>query len=560
MKALTAAMTAALLVSGCSTLPSNTDPQVLRSFNADDQSAEVAGPTPGADPDILLRGFFSAAAFPAQQYQASRAYLTEEANRNWDPTATTVVVDRIDLNTQAGATEDERRIVIRGTQVGTLGSGGVYRPENSELVAEIVMRRVDNEWRIDDLPDGVVLERTEMRNHYTPKNVYFFDPSGQVLVGDRRWIHNAVQSLDTTLMSLLVSGPSQYLAPGVVHQLPSGASFVGFSDGAYQFTGLSSMNEEERLSFATQVVWMLAHAEIPGPYAIFADGSPLVADFPVLSIEDVAEFNPEAYTNAVSTLFSLRDGVVSRVSSGTVTPLTGFLGSGDIDSVAISTSANVAAAVRGNESPRLSVGAPEGSYTDVLTADTITRPTFEYAANALWAVADGDTPVRVTRSSTTRELVQTEVEITLPEGVTGAISEFQLSRTGVRAAMIIEGRVYMGVVTRPSPGERGVTNIVEVAPALRETALSLAWRQDGSLLVGTSMPELPIWRVEIDGSGASALPSGNINAPVVSVASSASTIYATDAHALLQLPASDNTIWREVPGLLGVRSAAVVAY
>lgn len=105
-----------------------------------------------------------------------------------------------------------------------------------------------------------------------------------------------------------------------------------------------------------------------------------------------------------------------------------------------------------------------------------------------------------------------------------------------------------------------MTNIVEVAPALRETALSLAWRQDGSLLVGTSMPELPIWRVEIDGSGASALPSGNISAPVVSVASSSSTIYATDAHALLQLPASDNTIWREVPGLLGVRSAAVVAY
>lgn len=72
MKTLTAAMTAALLVSGCSTLPSDTDPQVLRSFNADDPSAEVAGPTPGADPDILLRGFFRAAAFPAQQYQASK--------------------------------------------------------------------------------------------------------------------------------------------------------------------------------------------------------------------------------------------------------------------------------------------------------------------------------------------------------------------------------------------------------------------------------------------------------------------------------------------------------
>src|SRR5699024_12710013 len=170
----------------------------------------------------------------------------------------------------------------------------VYLPEKADLTGEIVMKRVGNEWRIDDLPDGVVLERTEMRNHYTPKNVYFFDPSGQVLVGDRRWIHNAVQSLDTTLMSLLVSGPSQYLAPGVVHQLPTGASFVGFSDGAYQFTGLSSMNEEERLSFATQVVWMLDNAEIPGPYSIYADGAPLVADLPVLSSELVAGVQRDA--------------------------------------------------------------------------------------------------------------------------------------------------------------------------------------------------------------------------------------------------------------------------
>lgn len=66
--------------------------------------------------------------------------------------------------------------------------------------------------------------------------------------------------------------------------------------------------------------------------------------------------------------------------------------------------------------------------------------------------------------------------------------------------------------------------------------------------------------MEPDGSATSALPSGNLTAPVVSVASSASTVYATDAHALLHLPASDTTIWREVPGLLGVRAAAVVAY
>lgn len=466
LKKLTAALTATVVLTGCSTLPSDTDPQVLRSFEASESMEPVAGPSPGADPDILLRDFFSAGAFPTQQYQASRAYLTEEAAKSWDPSVITRVIDRVDLNTQPGATEDERRIVIRGTQVGTLGTGGVYQPENSEYSTEIVMERVNNEWRIDSLPDGVVIERTEMRNHYSPHNVYFFDPSGEVLVGDRRWLYNGVQSLDTTLLTLLVSGPSQHLAPGVVNQLPGDASFIGFTEGTYQFAGFSSLGDEDRLSFAAQVVWTLANADIPGPYSITVDGAPLVADFPTLGLDDVAEYNPEAYTNAVSTLFSLRDGMVSRVSSGSLTPLAGFLGQGDIDSVAISTSADVAAAVRGGDNPVLSVGSVGGgAVSDVLNADTITRPSFEYSASGLWAVLDGDTPVRVARSATTGELIQTEVDIVLPENTSGAISEFQLSRTGVRVAMIMDGRVYVGIVTRPGPGERRVTNITEVAPS-----------------------------------------------------------------------------------------------
>ncbi len=78
--------------------------------------------------------------------------------------------------------------------------------------------------------------------------------------------------------------------------------------------------------------------------------------------------------------------------------------------------------------------------------------------------------------------------------------------------------------------------------------------------VGTSIPETPLWRVEQDGSAISSTPSGNLSAPVVAVASSATTIYVTDSHAMLQLPTADNDIWREVPGLLGTRAAPVVAY
>ena len=90
--------------------------------------------------------------------------------------------------------------------------------------------------------------------------------------------------------------------------------------------------------------------------------------------------------------------------------------------------------------------------------------------------------------------------------------------------------------------------------------ISADWRPDGSLLVGTTSTT-PVMRVEQDGSSMTAMSAGNISAPVVAVAASPSTLYVTDANALLQVPASgaDNPIWREVPGLEGVRALPITS-
>ena len=108
-----------------------------------------------------------------------------------------------------------------------------------------------------------------------------------------------------------------------------------------------------------------------------------------------------------------------------------------------------------------------------------------------------------------------------------------------------------------------MVNVTEIAAQLDGTAVSLDWQADGSLVVGTSSAESPLWRVEQDGSSLVSLPSGNVTAPVVAVASGQNTLYLTDALAMRQLPAngtSDSAFWREVPGLQGVRSAPVVAH
>ncbi|MGP6175187.1 MtrAB system accessory lipoprotein LpqB [Corynebacterium sp. A21] len=559
---LLAVLSTAVLTVGCTSLPSDTEPQALRSFAPVDEGGSDIEPQPGAEPDLLLRDFYTASARPAMDYEAARSFLTEDANQLWKPRASTLIVDRVDLITQAGSTAAQRTFAVRGNVIGQLAEGGSYQVENGVYEAHIEMEQVAGEWRISSLPEGVVLERTELRNQYQPQDLYYFDPDGRVLVADRRWVFAGHESLDTALISLMMEGPSANIAPAVSFGLPTSATFNGVQDGVYQFSGLAELDSSERLNFATQLVWTLAMANIPGPYAVEVDGLPISEEFPQLSTDDFAEFNPRSEVGAIAPLYALNQGSLLRVTSNQTSPVEGELGElRDIESADITSERTAAIVRRQGEDSVLALGGVDAQLQEVLRGNTITRPTFEHDHAAVWVVVNGDRVIRVVRSSTTGEVVQTEVNTAALGSIAGDISVLRLSHNGARVAMIIDGRVYTGVVNRPGTGDRRIVNVQEVAPQLAGSALALDWQPDGSILVGTSSPESPIWRVEKDGSAVSSLPSGNITAPVVSVAASPSTIYLTDSQAVLQLPVSGNesAFWREVPGLQGMRSAPVVA-
>src|SRR5699024_8730591 len=89
-------------------------------------------------------------------------------------------VDVIELTSQNTSSGDQRAFTVRGSVIGSLASGGSYVPENSGYETTIRMEQVDGEWRITDLPDGVVFERTELRNHFQPLPVYFYRQTKRV--------------------------------------------------------------------------------------------------------------------------------------------------------------------------------------------------------------------------------------------------------------------------------------------------------------------------------------------------------------------------------------------
>lgn len=562
-------------VAACSSLPRDTGPQALRPFedsaNPDDDMN--IGPTDGQEPDLLLRDFYRASASPDGDYRAAKRYLTDNAKNNWQPHHDDMlIVDRIEFNTASGPSDSaKRKFNVRGTVIGKLGDGGKYLPEDGLYETSVEMELVDNQWRISSLPSGVVIERNELRNQYQPQSLYFFDSTGSVLVSDRRWLYSQQESLGASLATMLVAGPSSRLAPATKDYVPEDATFLGIDEGTYKFSGMSSMSTEQRMQFAAQLVWTLATASVPGPYSVLIDDVPVRDGLETLSTDDFAGLNPKASSDGVSPLYALANGSLVRVASDQRVPLDDAAGElTDVSAADIGIDGTVAvvrsrgvgtAQPAGGGESQLFVGELDGTLEEALSSEFITRPTLERGGGAVWVATQDKQVVRVVRSTTSGELSTDKVDTSALEEIDGEISVLRLSNSGATAAMIIDGHVYTGVVQHTTTGERKIVNVHEMATEIGGTALSLDWQPDGSLLVGTSAADTPVWRVEQDGSAVSSLPSGNVTAPVVAVAASGSTLYITDAHATLQLPASgsETSFWREVPGLQGQRSVPVVA-
>lgn len=562
-------------VAACSSLPRDTGPQALRPFEASsnpDDDMNV-GPTDGQEPDLLLREFYRASASPEGDYRAAKRYLTENAEGNWQPHHDDMlIVDRIEFNTASGPADSEKRkFDVRGTVIGKLGDGGKYLPEDGLYETSVEMELVDNQWRISSLPSGVVIERNELRNQYQPQSLYFFDSTASVLVSDRRWLYSQQESLGASLATMLVEGASSRLAPATKDYLPEDATFLGIDEGTYNFSGMSSLSSEQRMQFAAQLVWTLAGASVPGPYSVLIDDVPVADGLETLSTDDFAGLNPKSSTDGVSSLYALANGSLVRVASDQRVPLDDAAGElRDISAADIGVDGTVAvvrakntgvAHSAGRGESQLFIGELDGKLEKALSSEFITRPTLERTGGAVWVSTQDKKVVRVVRATSSGELTTSSVDTSALDDIDGEISVLRLSNSGAVAAMIIDGHVYTGVVQHTTSGERKIVNVHEMATEIGGTALSLDWQPDGSLLVGTSAADTPVWRVEQDGSAVSSLPSGNVTAPVVAVAASGSTLYITDAHATLQLPASgsETSFWREVPGLQGQRSVPVVA-
>jgi len=218
-------------LTGCVEVPASSPVQFANPTDSPAAPAGVtvypAGPAHGDTPVQIVSGFLEAMASYQPGYPVAKEFLTPSARSSW-ATSSVTVYNQPD---SGGLTQRKNHTVrfsavrtARITDDGEWRSAGADRP----MKVDFKMRKVKGQWRIDKLPDGVLMSSFDVDREFSPYDLYFFDTSFKWLIPDRRFLPSR-SSVETLLIARLAAGPSGWLAPVVRTSFPEGSASARMS-------------------------------------------------------------------------------------------------------------------------------------------------------------------------------------------------------------------------------------------------------------------------------------------------------------------------------------------
>lgn len=511
------------LLGGCVSLPQTggvrTEPgQGTVDGGAGSFDYTPSGPRPGSPALKIVEDFLLAMQASPQSTAVARKFLTDEGRAGWFPEKTTLVhgsklVTGSDRSFEVHL-EQTVQLDSRGTWLGRVGGarGVDYR-------LELVRER--GEWRITNPPDALIIPRTHFESRYQQYFVYYFDPSGEVLIPQPTYLPHGEQAA-TLLVRRLLEGPDPRLEGVLRSYIPGGTEYVlsvpVSLEGVAEVTlneQLLKLSEEGREMALAQLAWTLRQVTGVDAMQVTVDGAPL--DIPgagsPLSVTSWSEFDP-AVRWASQELFGIRDGeAIALSASGD--EVTGEFGAREYvlrDVAAELTAEHVAGVTEDGTTvvlaPRGQPGTqppPPGQTEVVYEGTDVLRPAWDVFED-LWLVD------RTRAGAVVSVVADGEAAAVEAPGLTGQeVTGFVVSRDGSRLVAAVRGRsgdrLLVARVARTTNGQvRGLTRAVEL-PLIQggvDEIRDLAWRSPGGLLVltGPTPESSQVQLALVDGSTA----------------------------------------------------------
>jgi hypothetical protein len=463
------------LTAACATIPNTgpVQPGAAVLAEGEDPIIRVVArpPTPGMGPAEIVRGFLSASSSAEGDHAVAREYLTPKAAQTWHPDVRVLIYDQ-----NLGITLREptaSRVMARARVMGRLDQRGAYTATPATTtVSTFLLGRVDGQWRIKSLPEGLLLTQLDIDRSYRAVSLYFLNATGSNLVPDPVYLPVVQPGLSTRLVQSLLHGPTPWLAPSVSTAFPAETQLLVDSvpvENGVAHVDLSASvldaSAVQREQLTAQLVWTLSELPDVNAVSITVQGQalPVGASSASQTTADWAAYTPDALPDDANA-YVLAHAGLRQITDTKLVPVPGYVGTAGttIADPAISVDEATVAVLSVNH--RVAYlqrpGAPD-SLTPVASGTDFAPPCFD-STGLLWLVD--------------RQGSGSAISVVLPDGAVHAVrapalidqqvQTLAVSRDGSRVAVVIDrrghgqlllGRIERGVVGSDPNSPNSVT-------------------------------------------------------------------------------------------------------
>lgn len=523
-----ALLLALLTLTGCVRMPTG-GPVVQSPGGATDATVtgtfyDPAPPQPGESANEIVLDFLEAMKATPIRTSVAQEYLTRAAQKTWQPELATITYD--DIGEPSGETTLAVPITgvdeydARGSWVRQVGNGAADGVPDEMLNFQLTIE--DDEWRINALPDALVVPSSWFADRFRRVSLYFFDPTAQILVPEPVFVPEGDQFATSLLRGLLagpVSGP-RVTRSFIPEGLEPGLSVPIDADGLADVSLLGEIGDASQLvteQMLAQLTWTLRQEPRIQALQLNLAGRPLPlpGGENEVSLSSGDRFDPNGVRTS-GQLFGLRDGLLVSGGIDNLQPTGGRFGNERLGlrDVSADLTGTLAAGVSGGGTSVLSttVGATDASASEIVAgAIDLLRPAWDFSER-LWLVdrAGGAARVSVLVDGQPRE-------VTVP-GVSGErVTRFLVSRDGSRFVAVVRGanrdRILVARVLHDSQGRVlgvGESRALDLGEGQSPRISDIGWRSLTSLAILNRITGdlAQVRAVSVDGAPGDAEPPG----------------------------------------------------
>ncbi|KOX22319.1 hypothetical protein ADL05_04510 [Nocardiopsis sp. NRRL B-16309] len=542
MRALAAASVACVAMAACATVPM-TGP-VVPGDGGDTPSDPYggyvrllpAGPQEGVGPEGLVNGFLKDMGSFEEDHKAARSYMFPGLRDEWSPDGSVRVfadLDAVGLDTEVSADGLTATVHMRSTLAATIDDTGKYIQSDPGHLLEVPFELAreegdpEGEWRIQDMPDELVLSKLDVERTHRPFSLYYFNPEGTALVPDPVYLPVSNDALAERLLDKLVEGPTDWLAPAVDSAFPEGVAADVEIDDETAIVRIDGVGQVDEFEMGAQIAWTLRQLPEIEAFTLVVNGDEVPFpnadsdsnDRPRPASDFWSGVSPSAISAGIRAYFTHEGQLWSAADWGADTigdaeRVPGPLGAGDVqlERFAVSVDETTIAGIPvGGDDVVTSLASPGAEVTEVLSDGAFTSVSWDVNGD-LWVTEQTSEPEEDPEEESAAEDEPAEDEpadsgpapepgstdLWLLRGgdeVVGvdisdlrdrSLLDFQISRDGTRAAVVTEvdgeTSLQVGRVVSDSDGRVSVGSFLTLGRELDEVT-DITWRSSDQLAV-----------------------------------------------------------------------------